>query len=96
MFLSKLSGLRGTNYHFIYTKVVGLVFFKGKISLVKVISSTVRILPRYLHMSYQGYGVQQISSRGQKRVITVFLREVSALLCVYYQPIHIEVTKVCF
>ena len=90
----ELSRSRCTNYHVIYTKVIGV--FEGKISLVKIINSIVRILPRYLHRSQQGYGFQQILYQGKKRVITVFLHELSARLCVYYKRIYIELIRLVF
>ena len=95
IFVSKLSGLQCINYHVIYTTVIGVMFSKEKIFKVKVISYVVCILSCYLHRNYRGMIFNNFYP-GVKGVATVFVRGLSALLCVYYHPIYTEVIGVIF
>ena len=72
-----------------------VMFSKEKIFKVKVISYVVCILSCYLHRNYRGMIFNNFYP-GVKGVTTVFVRGLSALLCVYYHPIYIEFTKDCF
>ena len=95
IFVSKLSGLQCINYHVIYTTVIRVMFSKDKIFKVKVISYVVCILSCYLHRNYQSMIFNNFYP-GVKGVTTVFVRGLSALLCVYYHPIYTKFTKDCF